>query len=40
VIALGLAAWSLKRGDRRPSIPARPILFINGVEWRLGDVEL
>lgn len=40
VIALGLAAWSLKRGDRRPSIPHGPILFIDGVEWQPGDVDL
>jgi len=40
VIALALAAWSLKRGDRRPSIPAGPILFVDGVEWRSGDIDL
>ena len=40
VIALALAAWSLKRGDRRPTIPAAPILFVDGVEWRPGDIEL
>lgn len=38
VIALALAAWSLKRGDRWPSIPAAPILFIDGVEYRPGDI--
>lgn len=40
VIALALAAWSLKRGDRRPEPPAAPILFIDGVEWHPGDIDL
>lgn len=40
VIALALAAWSLKRGDRRPSIAHGPILFIDGVESQPGDIDL
>lgn len=40
VIALALAAWSLKRGDRRPSVPVGPILFVEGVEWHPGDIDL
>ena len=36
VIALGLAAWSLKRGDRRPSIPAGPQVLIDGVWYGEG----
>lgn len=35
VIALALAAWSLKRGDRRPSIPVGPQVLVDGV-W-FGD---
>jgi len=31
VIALALAAWSLKRGDRRPSIPVGPQVLVDGV---------
>jgi hypothetical protein len=39
VIALALAAWSLKLGDRTPMIPAAPILFIDGIEWRPGRID-